>query len=193
MNYIFTQHWFNGSGVQQHIKKCINSKNKNKILEIGSFEGQSSVFFADNLLDNNDSFLICVDPYIESGTVEGITTLFVNNDVKNRFTNNISKSKNANKIIHHCKTSDDFFLENNITYNFIYIDGCHNPEYVKRDINNAFKVLEKNGILWMDDYLYGDRKEHKGRPQDVIDQFLKENIGKYEIIYKDYQIAIKKL
>lgn len=45
----------------------------------------------------------------------------------------------------------------------------------------------------MDDYLYGNRKEHKGTPKDVIDHFLEENKGKYEIIYKGYQIAIRKL
>ena len=193
MNYEFTQNWFNNSGIKKDIQTFINSKNVNKILEIGSFEGQSSVFFSDKLLDNENSFLICVDPFFDSGTVNGITTLYVDVNVKNRFINNISKSKNFNKITHHCITSDDFFLKNKITFNFIYVDGCHNPEYVKRDINNAFKFLEKNGILWMDDYLYGNRKQHIGRPKDVIDEFLKENSGKYEIIYKAYQIAIRKL
>lgn len=193
MNYNFTQNWFNKSGIKKEIQNCINSEYINKILEIGSFEGQSSTFFSDNLLDNEKSFLICVDPFFNSGTVDGITSLYVNEEVKNRFLNNISKSKNFNKITHHCNTSDNYFITNKITFNFIYIDGCHNPEYVKRDINNAFKFLETNGILWMDDYLYGSRKEHKGRPKDVIDQFLKENEGKYEIIYKEYQIAIRKL
>jgi predicted O-methyltransferase YrrM len=193
MSYEFTQNWFNKLADKNAIKKYINSENVNKILEVGSFEGQSSVFFSDKLLDNEKSFLICVDPFFDSGTVDDITTLFVNKDVKNRFLSNISKSKNFNKITHHCNTSDDFFITNKITFNFIYIDGCHNPEYVKRDVNNAFKILEENGILWMDDYLYGNRKEHVGTPKDVIDQFLKENQGKYEIIYKGYQIAIRKL
>jgi predicted O-methyltransferase YrrM len=193
MNYKFTKNWFNDSGIKKEIQKFIISENINKILEIGSFEGQSSVFFSDNLLNNKNSFLVCVDPFFDSGTVNGITTLYVNKDVKNRFLNNISKSKNFNKITHECTTSDNFFLENKIRFNFIYIDGCHNPEYVKRDVNNSFKILEKNGILWMDDYLYGHRKEHNGRPKDVIDQFLKDNNGKYEIIHKGYQIAIRKL
>ncbi len=193
MSYEFTQNWFNGSGIKKEMLKYISSNKINKILEIGSFEGQSSVFFSDKLLDNKKSFLICVDPFFDSGTVDGITTLFVNKDVKNRFLNNISKSKNFNKIIHHCETSDNFFIANKITYNFIYIDGCHNPEYVKRDVNNAFKNLEKNGILWMDDYLYGNRKEHNGRPKDVIDHFLEENKGKYVLLYKKYQIAIRKI
>ena len=193
MSYEFTQKWFDNSRIKKEIQKHIPSGNINKILEIGSFEGQSSVFFADKLLENDKSFLVCIDPFFDSGTVDGITTLFVNQDVKNRFLTNISKSKNSNKITHHCMTSDNFFLENKETFNFIYVDGCHNPEYVKRDVNNAFKILEKNGVLWMDDYLYGNRKEHKGTPKDVIDYFLEKNKGKYKIIYKGYQIAIRKI
>lgn len=193
MSYEFTQNWFNQSGIKKEIQKYIDPTTVNKILEIGSFEGQSSVFFSDKLLDNDKSFLVCVDPFFDSGTVDGITTLYVNQNVKNRFLNNISKSKNFDKVSHHCNTSDDFFANNNNTFNFIYVDGCHNPEYVKRDVNNAFKVLEKNGILWMDDYLYGNRIEHNGTPKDVIDQFLLEYTGKYEILHKAYQIAIRKI
>lgn len=192
MRFQFTQNWFDNSAARKKIINFVNSENINKILEIGSFEGQSSVFFSEQLLDNENSFLICVDPFFKSGTVDGITTWYVDDNVKNRFYNNISKCRNFSKITHHHNTSDNFFLTNEITFNFIYIDGCHNPEYVKRDINNSFKFLEKNGILWIDDYLYGDRKEHKGRPKDVIDDFLVEYEGQYEIIHKGYQIAIKK-
>ena len=193
MSYTFTQNWFNNSGVKTELKKFISPEKENRILEIGSFEGQSSVFFSDHFLFNEKSLLICVDPFFDSGTVDGITTLYVNQNVKKRFLDNISKSNNSNKIQHHCITSDIFFKNNTKTFNFIYIDGCHNPEYVKRDINNAFNVLEKNGILWMDDYLYGNRKEHNGTPKDIIDIFLHENHNKLKVIYKAYQIAIIKL
>ena len=45
MSYEFTQKWFNNSGIKKEIQKHIPSENINKILEIGSFEGQSSVFY----------------------------------------------------------------------------------------------------------------------------------------------------
>lgn len=192
MKYKFTKNWFNKSGIKKEIQKFIFSENINKILEIGSFEGQSSVFFSDKLLDNEKSFLICVDPFFDSGTVEGITTLFVNEDVKKRFLDNISKSKNFKKTTHYHDTSDNFFLQNKITFNFIYIDGCHNPEFVKRDVDNAFKILENNGILWIDDYLYPARDEHNGTPKDVIDKFLEYNETNCEIIHKGCQLAIRK-
>lgn len=52
MNYEFTRDWFNNSVIKKKIKIFIDSENINKILEIGSWEGQSSVYFSDNLLDN---------------------------------------------------------------------------------------------------------------------------------------------
>lgn len=56
-------------------------------------------------------------------------------------------------------------------------------------MENSFKFLEKNGIMWMDDYLGGDGKTIK----NTMDNFLEKYKGKYEIIHKRYQLAIKKL
>ena len=55
MNYEFTRNWFNNSAIKKKIKTFINSKNINKILEIGSWEGQSSVYFSDS---NDISFRV---------------------------------------------------------------------------------------------------------------------------------------
>ncbi len=50
MNYEFTRNWFDKASIKKEIKTFINSENINKILEIGSWEGQSSVYFSDNLI-----------------------------------------------------------------------------------------------------------------------------------------------
>ena len=42
----------------------LDKSTENKILEIGCFEGLSSVFFADNFIDNPNSSLTCVDPFL---------------------------------------------------------------------------------------------------------------------------------
>jgi len=82
-------------------------------------------------------------------------------------------------------TSDEFFANNLNTFNFIYVDGCHEPEYIKRDLENSFAVLEDGGIMWMDDYDGGQTKE-------TFDNFLIEYDGCYNIIHKGYQLAIQK-
>jgi uncharacterized protein YxjI len=85
-------------------------------------------------------------------------------------------------------TSDNFFKNNKQTYNFIYIDGCHEPDFIKRDMENSFKVLEKGGIMWMDDYSGGDGVQIKNTMNAVLEKYN----GKYELINKNYQLAIRK-
>ena len=85
-------------------------------------------------------------------------------------------------------TSDIFFENNNKTYNFIYIDGCHDTEYIKNDMENAFNILEKNGIIWMDDYGGGDGIQIR----NTMNSFLKKYMGRYELIHLGYQLAIRK-
>ena len=40
-------------------------------------------------------------------------------------------------------TSDTFFSNNTIIFDIIYIDGCHEPNYIEKDISNAFKYTKK--------------------------------------------------
>ena len=101
---------------------------------------------------------------------------------------NISICKNSDRITINKITSDKFFEINNQTYNFIYIDGCHESDFIKRDMGNSFNILEKNGIMWMDDYGGGDGKQIK----NTMDAFLEKYRGQYELIHRGYQLAIKK-
>ena len=114
--------------------------------------------------------------------------LIVDNTESN-FDYNIKVCKNSNKIVIHKITSDEFFKTNTQTYNIIYIDGCHECDYIKRDMINSFKVLKPNGIMWMDDYLGGDSIKIK----NTMDQFLFEYQGQYNIIHSGYQLAIQKV
>ena len=61
-------------------------------------------------------------------------------------------------------------------------------EFIKRDMGNSFRILQKNGIMWMDDYLGGDGITIR----NVMNTFLEEYNGKYEMIHRGYQLAIRK-
>jgi predicted O-methyltransferase YrrM len=165
----------------------MNTTDKNTILEIGCFEGLSSVFFADNLLHHPDSSLTCVDPFLTIDNNDH--NKFLMNNEEHTFDHNIRNCKNVDKIQVHKITSDDFFMTNTQTYNFIYIDGCHECDFITRDMENAFKVLDKNGIMWMDDYLGADGIIIR----DTMDCFLDKYKDQYNILYKGYQLAIRKL
>jgi hypothetical protein len=44
-------------------------------------------------------------------------------------------------------TSDEFFKQNLITYDVIFIDGLHEEEQVMKDIVNSLKVLNEGGYI----------------------------------------------
>ncbi len=186
--YSFTQKWYVGSEIQRNLYKYLDKNSKYNILEIGSFEGLSACGFSDNIMDHSETTLDCVDPFILSRTNNKITTKCVTLKTEQMFSKNINLSKNLKKITHHKMTSDDYFLNNKKLFNLIYIDGCHEPEFIKNDMENSFACLEQNGIMWMDDYGGGG-----GKIKICMDKFLEKYKGQYNIIHKNYQLAIKKL
>jgi len=48
-------------------------------------------------------------------------------------------------------TSDHFFKNNQDTFDIIFIDGDHQYNQVKRDIDNSLKFLNKNGVILLHD------------------------------------------
>jgi len=47
----------------------------------------------------------------------------------------------------HVMTSDEFFKQNEDFFDIIFVDGLHEHQQVKRDINNALKFLTPNGYI----------------------------------------------
>jgi predicted O-methyltransferase YrrM len=185
--YTNTRDWFNGSELKRNILFLIDGNKKVDILEIGCYEGLSSVFFADNLLNHHESTMVCVDPFLSVADNDHKELLM--NSEESNFDHNIKVCKNADKIVVQKITSDDFFKKNKKTYDFIYIDGCHEPDYITRDMENSFSVLNTNGIMWMDDYRGGKDNNIK----NTMDKFLEKYKGQYRTIHDGYQLAIKKL
>ena len=51
------------------------------------------------------------------------------------------------------KTSDEFFLQNKENFDCIFIDGLHEYQQVKKDINNSLNTLNENGTIFIHDCL----------------------------------------
>ena len=194
--YKYSQTWFIDSDIHKGLDGFVTKTAENRILEIGCFEGLSSIFFADNFIDHPNSILTCVDPFLTIS--DNDHSQFLLDNQEQNFDHNLSVCNNSDKIDIHKVTSDAFFESLNscnscdrCTYNFIYIDGCHETDVLTRDLENSFRMLEPGGIMWMDDYEGGDRIRIKG----IIDAFREkytEN-GQCETIHRCYQLAIKKL
>jgi predicted O-methyltransferase YrrM len=185
--YRYTQTWFLNSEIYRHITNYFDTSSEIHVLEIGSFEGLSSVFFADTLIRHTSSTLTCVDPFLH---IENNDHQNLLHNVEANFDYNISNCDNASKVTIHKCTSDDFFHHiNTKVYDCIYIDGSHQTEVIIRDMENSFRNLKRRGIMWMDDYMGGN----DGTIKNTMDGFLEKYNGQYEVIHCGYQLGIRKL
>ena len=165
-----------------------NLKNKedvNNILEIGSYEGRSAIFFLNHF---SNSKITCVDTWGGSDEQKDLDSKII----EKNFDANLIKYYELNRMKKYKMTSNKFFDQNNNMFDLIYIDGDHSCDQVYMDINNAWKILNKNGILILDDYLWWFYKELSMNPSTAINNFIKKNYKEFSnlIIWK--QVIIKK-
>ena len=101
-------------------------------------------------------------------------------DLLKKFKNNVHLIKgNSNKILKKIDMSK---------IDFVFLDGGHDYETVKNDLNECIEVLKNNGTILCDDY---DLTYAPG-VKKAIDEFVKENELNCEILC-DYRFAkIKK-
>ena len=51
----------------------------------------------------------------------------------------------------YCMTSDDYFSKHDEKFDIVFIDGLHEGQQVKRDIENSLNILSKNGHILLHD------------------------------------------
>ena len=147
---------------------------KVNVLEIGTFEGMSFLFFQKYLQLEN---IYCVD-------------LIENENFK------FNKEKFENFKFFNT-SSDNFFQKKiDIKFDIIYVDGSHYVKDVYNDLINSHKKLNENGILIIDDLLLDiDFRKNKNYFDEVISavfMFLNEKF-EYKILYTGHQLILKKL
>jgi GR25 family glycosyltransferase involved in LPS biosynthesis len=180
-NFPVSKSWFCYSELKSYIINNFILNDIYNILEIGSFEGCSSCFFSDILLNNNNSTMICVDPFIS----DGCNAVDDPNNLKHIFYSNIQKSKNNMNISIRETYSNEFYeTYNGKRFNFIYIDGEHSDTQIQTDLNECFKLLEPNGILWCDDYNNNWKK--------TFVNWMEQNKQYITVIHEGYQLGIVK-
>jgi predicted O-methyltransferase YrrM len=210
--YIFNSDWFH-YGIKTDIFNNIklNIYNKIDILEIGAFEGKSSVWFIDTYLNHPDSSITIIDPYLETDT-----TTNVESGTFNIFKHNIKNTKLLDKVIFHKEKSKDILVNLNrinpkndyscydiytsqekilpysklkSSFDIIFIDGSHLKKDIIVDIVLTWDLLKKDGYMILDDY--------QSEGQDVkscINFFLScIDSNEYTILHDRYQLILKKL
>ena len=171
--------------LKYYLDKCIFPPKIN-VLEIGSYEGRSAIFFMKYF---NKINLICVDTWLGSDEQGDIKIDF--KKIENNFDYNVKRSKN--NITKYKGTSDNFFKLNiNKNFDFVYIDGYHKYETILNDAQSAFELLNKGGFILFDDFTWLFYKNIKLNPIYAINSFIKNHEKNIEIIFADSQLLIKK-
>lgn len=209
-NYEFTQNWFNSYDLEKLLP--IGTEEEFHILEIGSFEGKSTIWFVENLLKNKNSTITCIDPWVSYDQKNNSLNSYGNNILKEdliddsegyifsneyeTFIKNITKTNRLTQI-NIMKGFSDVLLPNLILnkqkYNIIFIDGNHTAPYVMSDAVMSWKLLDINGIMIFDDYLWELDKPETLRPKIAIDSFIKNYSDYLQVCWSDYRKVIKKI
>lgn len=131
------------------------------IVEIGVYEGASTCWWSDNLLDHPESRLFSIDPFTGNDEYRQNKAAFPTlDDIEWIARSNAALSRNAGKIDIRKGCSWDLFpaLNAELTrpIDILYIDGEHTPNAVCRDIALYYPLLRSGGALILDDYGHED-------------------------------------
>ncbi|MDP2009232.1 MAG: class I SAM-dependent methyltransferase [Phenylobacterium sp.] len=184
--YEFSRDWFSGN--LPTWRQIVDKNKPRKILEIGSFEGRSTVWMMEycSIAVGGDIEIWCADTWgggIEHQKGGRIETDM--SDVERRFDRNIEIARGVapHKVdIHKLKTFSNLAMAKLIAdgkteyFDLVYIDGSHQAPDVLMDAVMAFQVLKVGGIMIFDDYLWSmdapGTQDVLKMPKPAIDAFM---------------------
>jgi len=120
------------------LKKTENLESKSNIIEIGSYLGASSCFFALGALKNN-SKVYCIDTWKNEGMSEG------EKDTFEEFCENIEPLKDFIRILR--GKSVDMAKNFSEEIDLLFIDGDHSYDAVRADVEAWLPKVKNDGIV----------------------------------------------
>ena len=132
--------------------------NPKVIVEIGSWVGVSTCYIAGGLASNSKAHIYGVDTF-KGSTINEAASVAWNKSVHNmggttlnRFLENIRSTGFENKISPVVSESHDAAKKWKNEIDFLFNDGDHFYESVKKDFDAWFPYLSSNGVLAFHDY-----------------------------------------
>ena len=163
-----------------------------RIVEIGSFEGRSAVFFLKYL---PQSTMVCIDTF--AGTAEE-NYVYRNMEqqmsaAEARFDRNVAPfAGRVEKIRSRSILALERLAAQNRRFDLAYIDGGHRYDDVMSDSVAVWTMLEPGGTVIWDDYEWAPDFAPEERPKPAIDDFLGIREGSYRLLAKGYQVIVEK-
>lgn len=177
--YDFQHDWFGIVRDEWEVRTQSLRGQKLQILELGSFEGASTTWLLDNLMDHPESRLTAIDTF-QGGMEHTEGPDGVDNyglpSLEKRFQANVSKSKHPNKLRVMKMRSQEALLElrsEGHQFDFIYVDASHVAIDVLHDAVNCWFMLKALGALVFDDVSWKGYLEDCYNPRIAIEAFLR--------------------
>lgn len=148
-------------------------------LEIGCFEGESTVWILEELLTHEAARLVCVDPWPDAA-------------VEARFDLNVRQTARHARIAKRKGRSQDLLPTITGPFDFAYIDGSHEACDVMTDAVHAWRLLAPSGIIVFDDYQWRSNTVRLP-PCVAIDAFLSMWGPGLELLHRGWQILVRKV
>lgn len=169
----------------EYTKENLNPK---RVLEIGTFKGESMQLFKDYL--GEDITFITIDPWTK---IQWSTE--IDHKVKLDFAGNFEQSTNE-KILQMENVGKMKFKSDDIHemfadgyFDMIYIDGDHSYEAVRNDILNYMPKVKSGG--WVCGHDYNHNFAH-GTFAEALTKSIDDTLGKPDMVFEDSSWIHKK-
>ena len=177
--------------------KVRQSQEPIKVLEVGTYSGVSLINIV-KLIPNSIGYGVDKwSNYIE-GDANNKVEMLDNMDeleVESSFYKNIRVEGLEDRISGIKGDSYEVLFEmmkENKMFDFIYIDGSHLSFDCYSDLMISWRILEKGGILAIDDYLYNTEGAVVDSPFEGVNHFLKKHGHEIKILHKGYRVFLQK-
>ena len=162
-----------------------------EVLEIGSWEGRSAIFFLQYL---RDCRLTCIDTF--RGSAEHLLRDKWRVElphVEQRFDSNLAEfGGRVQKIKDTSSAALARLGAEGRRFDLVYVDGSHHSADVQADATACWPMLRDGGMVIFDDYEWTFFPDESDRPKLGVDAFLRLQAGRYRELYRDYQLIIEK-
>lgn len=184
----FTQDWFS-----QHIPHLtqlfapLAGRDGVEMLEIGCFEGRSTVWFLDNVLTGNGASITVIDTF--QGSEENAPLGITRDVLLPRFLRNVEAYRDRVTVLDGESGVLLRRMPREQRFDAVYVDGSHQTPDVLEDTVLSWPLLRTGGLMVFDDYTW---RLMESRPGPAIDAFLELYTGHYDLLYKQHQVAVRK-
>jgi len=187
----FSHDWFTGHIPSwEPMMRALEGRTA-RVLEIGAFEGLSTCFVLWRL---PDATVTAVDTF--AGSAEQVARdLLPNGSLEHVFDANVARvdGTRARKLVGDSKRVVLDLHAEHARFDFVYVDGSHLALDVLIDAALSWSLLTVEGFLVFDDYGWSAvGPDPLLRPGPAIDAFLELVDGRYEVVSKGTQLALRK-